>query len=92
MATKKEITTDELKSMDMSKRVTIRSIAPWNTGFPNRLSSTDTRVQPLGRATVRREELVEHNICHSILETEDEACDDKECHIEIKHEHHHHHH
>ena len=39
-----------------------------------------------------REELVEHNICHSILETEDEACDDKECHIEIKHEHHHHHH
>ena len=39
-----------------------------------------------------REELEEHNICHSILETEDEACDDKECHVEIKHEHHHHHH
>ena len=41
-----------------------------------------------------REELEEHNICHAILETEEEACDDKECHIEIKegaHHHHHHH-
>lgn len=39
-----------------------------------------------------REELEEHNICHSILETEDEACDDKECHININKELHHHHH
>ncbi len=40
-----------------------------------------------------REELKEHNICHSILETEDEACDDIECHIDnINVEHHHHHH
>jgi cobalt-zinc-cadmium efflux system protein len=41
-----------------------------------------------------REELEEHNICHSILETEAEACDDKECHVEFKEhdEHHHHHH
>ena len=38
-----------------------------------------------------REELEEHNICHAILETEEEACDDKECHLEIK-EHSHHHH
>ena len=41
-----------------------------------------------------REELEEHNICHAILETEDEACDDKECHVEFKevpHHHHHHH-
>ena len=38
-----------------------------------------------------REELEEHNICHAILETEDEACDDTECHVEM-HEHHHHHH
>ena len=37
-----------------------------------------------------REELSEHNICHAILETEEEICDDKECHIEItKHSHHH---
>ncbi len=40
-----------------------------------------------------REELEEHNICHSILETEEEICDDKECHIKLReHSHHHHHH
>ena len=39
-----------------------------------------------------REELAEHNICHAILETEDEACDDRECHIETNTHHHHHHH
>ena len=39
-----------------------------------------------------REELEEHNICHAILETEDEACSDRECHIEFHSEHHHHHH
>ena len=39
-----------------------------------------------------REELAEHNICHAILETEDEVCDDLECHMEVNHIHHHHHH
>ena len=42
-----------------------------------------------------REELEEHNICHAILETETEECDDTECHVELKeheHGHHHHHH
>ena len=39
-----------------------------------------------------REELMEHNISHAILETEEETCDDRECHIEINHEAHHHHH
>ena len=42
-----------------------------------------------------RKELEEHEICHAILETEDEACDDLECHPEIHNEgerHHHHHH
>ena len=40
-----------------------------------------------------REELEEHNICHAILETEDEVCDEKECHVHLHHvEHHHHHH
>ena len=42
-----------------------------------------------------REELEEHGICHAILETEDEACEDIECnpnlHSEIGHHHHHHH-
>ena len=39
-----------------------------------------------------REELEEHNICHAILETENEACDDIDCHVELKVESHHHHH
>ncbi len=41
-----------------------------------------------------REELEEHHITHSILETEEEACDDLECHVEVEdvpHHHHHHH-
>ena len=39
-----------------------------------------------------REELEEYNICHSILETETEPCDDIECNVEVHHEHEHHHH
>ncbi len=43
-----------------------------------------------------REELEEHGICHSILETENEHCGEAECtpnlHIEEGHHHHHHHH
>ena len=41
-----------------------------------------------------RHELKEHNICHAILETEDEACDEIECNPEINgsENHHHHHH
>ena len=39
-----------------------------------------------------RDELVEHNICHAILETEEEACDNKECYINVKEHIHHHHH
>lgn len=42
-----------------------------------------------------REELEEHGICHAILETEDEICNEVECHpnmhIEEGHHHHHHH-
>ena len=40
-----------------------------------------------------REELEEHNICHAILETEENICDDSTCHIKmnINHTHHLHH-
>jgi cobalt-zinc-cadmium efflux system protein len=38
-----------------------------------------------------REELSEHGICHAILETEEEACGDNECHVEPHIENHHHH-
>ena len=40
-----------------------------------------------------RQELEEHSICHAVLETESEICDDRECHFEAcPHYHHHHHH
>ena len=42
-----------------------------------------------------REELKEHNICHSILETEEEACGENECQVNLNsgmHAHVHHHH
>ena len=39
-----------------------------------------------------REELEEFKIVHAILETELEACEDVECHVETHHEGHHHHH
>lgn len=39
-----------------------------------------------------REELKEHNICHAILETEDEMCEDTQCHVELHNMGHHHHH
>lgn len=50
---------ETLKNLDMSKRVVVRSIAPWGVGFPNKLSANDTVIEPLGKASVRREELVE---------------------------------
>ena len=39
-----------------------------------------------------REELEEHHICHAILETEDEVCEDTECNVEFHNEEHHQHH
>lgn len=39
-----------------------------------------------------RKELEEHHICHAILETEDEVCEDTECNVEFHNEEHHHHH
>ncbi len=37
-----------------------------------------------------REFLEKYHICHAILETEEEACDEKDCHVEFYEEHHHH--
>lgn len=39
-----------------------------------------------------RKELEEHGIVHAILETEEEVCDDTECHVHLQTEIHHHHH
>ena len=39
-----------------------------------------------------RVKLEDYHICHAILETEEEACDDIKCHVHFEEEHHHHHH
>lgn len=39
-----------------------------------------------------REELQEYNICHAILETEEDICDNIECHTDFGYIHHHQHH
>ena len=38
-----------------------------------------------------KEKLKEYNICHTIIETEDEICDDKECNIKLENHSNHHH-
>ena len=59
-----------------------------------RCKTVDLEVFKLIKQEIR-EELEEHGICHAILETEDEACEDIECHPNLHHhegKHHHHHH
>lgn len=52
-----------------------------------------TRVEDIkGIKQMIRDELCEHNICHAVLETESEICDDRECHFEACPHYHHHHH
>ena len=51
-----------------------------------------TRVEDIkGIKQMIRDELCEHNICHAVLETESEICDDRECHFEACPHYHHHH-
>ena len=94
--TPKDIDIDELKKhllkikgVDDIHHIHIWSIDGYNN-YATMHIVTKSNIKEIKKLI--REELEEHNICHSILETEDEACDDKECHIEMKHEHHHHHH
>ncbi len=52
-----------------------------------------TKVEDIkGIKQMIRDELCEHNICHAVLETESEICDDRECHFEACPHYHHHHH
>ena len=79
----------EIKEVDDVHHIHVWSIDGYNN-YATMHIVTNKDVKKIKKEI--REELEEHNICHSILETEDEACDDKECHIEIHSEHHHHHH
>lgn len=73
----------------------IHHIHVWSIDGYNTLATMHIVTKSKNIAKVKskiREELEEHNICHAILETEDEACGDKECHMGLPKEIHHHHH
>ena len=96
--TPKEIDIDELKKhlLKIKDVEDIHHIHVWSIDGYNNYATMHivSKAKDISKVKKKiREELVEHNICHAILETEEEACDDMECHIEYtEHVHHHHHH
>ena len=80
----------EIKGVDDIHHIHVWSIDGYNNYATMHIVSKAKDIAKLKKEI--REELEEHNICHSILETEEEACDDKECHVEFKEMSHHHHH
>ena len=96
--TPKEIDIDELKKhlLEIEGIDDIHHIHVWSIDGYNNYATMHIVTKSKNLTKVKkdiREELSEHNICHAILETEEEACDDTECHVEFKEvEHHHHHH
>ncbi len=95
--TPKEIDVDELEKhllkidgVDDIHHIHVWSIDGFNNYATMHIVSKSKDISKIKKEI--REELEEHNICHAILETEEEACGDRECHVELKETHHHHHH
>ena len=80
----------EIDGVDDIHHIHVWSIDGFNNYATMHIVTKSQNIKTLKKMI--REELEEHNICHAILETEDEVCDDKECHIEFKDKEHHHHH
>ena len=80
----------EIKDVDDIHHIHVWSIDGFNNYVTMHIVSKSKNIDKVKKEI--REELEEHNICHSILETETEVCDDKECHIEFRNHSHHHHH
>jgi len=95
--TPNDINIDELKNhlLKIKNVEDIHHIHVWSIDGYNNYATMHIVSHAKDIAEVKkeiREELEEHNICHAILETEEEACDSKECNVELHHEEHHHHH
>ena len=95
--TPKEIDIDELKKhlLKIKDVEDIHHIHVWSIDGYNNYATMHIVSKAKDISKVKkeiREELVEHNICHSILETEEEACSEKECNVKAHLELHHHHH
>ena len=81
----------KIKGVDDIHHIHVWSIDGYNNYATMHIVSKSKEINKIKKDI--REELEEHNICHAILETEDEVCDDEDCHVNIKNvEHHHHHH
>jgi cobalt-zinc-cadmium efflux system protein len=80
----------EIKGVDDIHHIHVWSIDGFNNYATMHIVSKSKDISKVKHEI--REELEEHNICHAILETEEEACGDLECHVELKNGGHHHHH
>lgn len=79
----------EIKGVDDIHHVHIWSIDGFNNYATMHIVSKSKDIAKIKKEI--RDELKEHNICHAILETEEETCDEIECHVEFKeHKGHHH--
>lgn len=97
--TPKDVNIDEIKEhlLKISEVEDIHHIHVWSIDGYNNYATMHIVTKSNNIKKIKQEirkELEEHNICHAILETEDEVCDDKECNTEFHNniEHHHHHH
>lgn len=98
--TPKEIDIDHLKNhlqeidgVDDIHHIHVWSIDGYNNYATMHIVTKSDNIKKIKKEI--RKELEEHGICHAILETEDEACEDIECHTNLEHQagkHHHHHH
>ena len=80
----------EIKGVDDIHHIHVWSIDGFNNYATMHIVSKSKNISKVKHEI--REELEEHNICHAILETEEEACGDLECHVELKDSGHHYHH
>lgn len=95
--TPKDIDINELKKhlKEIENVEDVHHIHVWSIDGYNNYATMHIVTKSKDIKTIKRlirEELEEHNICHAILETEEEVCDDTECHVELHNDIHHHHH
>ena len=79
----------EIPDVDDIHHIHVWSIDGYNNYATMHIVSKSNNIVELKKQI--RKELEEHNICHAILETEEEACDDTECHVDFGESMHHHH-
>lgn len=84
----------EIKDVEDIHHIHVWSIDGYNNYATMHIVTKTDDIKSLKKMI--REELEEHNICHAILETEDEVCDESICNPHLHggdgHHHHHHHH